>query len=161
VTATRTRRLAGGVLLLTLPLAACTGGGDGGGSGAASGASGPGAAPVTRWWGGQADYCSVLRSTVAAGRSILPGVGADDPARLASTKAFVAELQKDAQKDAPSSVSGAWHVLGPAVVKIVASGGNLRSVKGIDPAAVQRAATTVATHAKQACHVDVSGASPR
>jgi len=155
MTTTRARRIAGGALLLTLPLAACTGGGgDGGGSGAASGASGPGAAPVTRWWSGSADYCSVLRSTVAAGRSILPGVSADDPARLASTKAFVDEVQKDA----PSAVSAAWHVLGPAVVKIVASGGNLRAVKGIDPAAVQRAATTVATHAKQACHVDVSGA---
>ena len=155
MTTTRARRLAGGALLLTLPLTACTGGGgDGGGSGAASGASGPGAAPVTRWWSGHADYCSVLRSTVAAGRSILPGVGADDPARLASTKAFIAEVRKDA----PAAVAGAWDVLGPAVVKIVASGGNLRSVKGIDPAAVQRAATSVAAHAKQACHVDVSGA---
>ena len=139
-----------GALLSTLPLAACTGGG--GAGGAASTAKAADAAPVARWWSG-GDYCVMLRDTVKAGRSILPGVGATDPARLASTKAFVTDLQHAA----PPAVASAWRVLGPAVVGIVASGGHLDHVKGIDPAAVQRAATTIATHARSACHVDVSG----
>src|SRR5205085_3707019 len=122
-------------IVLTLPtLAACTGSGPHSTSRAPSAA---GSAQVTRWWSGGAgtDYCGMLRETVKAGRSILPGVGADDPARLASTKAFVADLERLA----PSAVAGAWRVLGPAVVKIVASGGHLDQVKGIDPAAVQQA----------------------
>jgi len=145
-----TRHLvAAGAVVALVPLAGCTGGSSGGSSAGRVAAS-P-AAQHVQWWSG-GDYCGMLRQTVRAGRSILPGVGADDPTRLATTKAFVADLERSA----PASVSGAWHVLGPAVVKIVASGGNLRQVKGIDPAAVQHAATAIAAHAKAACHVDVS-----
>jgi hypothetical protein len=99
-----------------------------------------------------ADYCGMLRATVAAGRSILPNVTANDPALLTSTKAFVAELEAVA----PSSVAGSWKVLGSAVLTLVASGGDPTKVKGVDAAAVRAAASTVAADAKHSCGVDLN-----
>ena len=98
------------------------------------------------------DYCGMLRDTVAAGHSILPNVTANDPALLTSTRAFVAELQAVA----PATVAGPWHVLGPAVITIVGSGGDTTKVKGIDAAAVRTAASTVAADAMRSCGVDLS-----
>jgi hypothetical protein len=98
------------------------------------------------------EYCAMLKQTVAAGKSILPGATADDPALLTSTKAFVAELEAVA----PSSLTGPWKVLGGAVLTLVGSGGDTAKVKGIDAAAVRRSATTVAADAKHSCGVDLS-----
>jgi hypothetical protein len=98
------------------------------------------------------DYCGMLRQTVAAGKSILPGVTAKDPALLTSTRAFVAELEAVA----PASIAGSWQVLGPAVTTLVESGGDLASVKRVDVAAVRKAANTVAADAKRSCGVDLS-----
>jgi hypothetical protein len=94
----------------------------------------------------------MLRQTLAAGRSILPGVTAHDPALLTSTKAFVAEIEAVA----PSTAAGAWKVLGNAVITVVASGGDTTKVKTVDAAAVRTAAGTVAADAKRSCGVDLS-----
>ncbi|HKC29242.1 MAG TPA: hypothetical protein VKB75_14610 [Jatrophihabitans sp.] len=100
----------------------------------------------------QTQYCDMLRQTISAGRSILPNVTANDPALLASTRAFVAELRAVA----PPTAAGPWRVLGPAVLALVGSGGDLAKVKGIDAAAVQEAARVVAADAKRSCGVDLS-----
>jgi hypothetical protein len=100
----------------------------------------------------KADYCGMLRQTVGAGRSILQGVTANDPALVISTKAFVAEIEATA----PSAMAGSWKVLGPVVLTIVESGGDTTKVKGIDAAAVRKAASTVAAHAKHSCGVDLA-----
>lgn len=98
------------------------------------------------------DYCGMLRQTVAAGKSILPGVTANDPALLTSTRAFLAELEAVA----PPSVAGSWQVLGHAVITFVESGGDSTTVKRVDAAAVRKAASTVAADAKHSCGVDLS-----
>jgi hypothetical protein len=98
------------------------------------------------------DYCRMLRQTVAAGKSILPGVTANDPALLTSTRAFLAELEAVA----PTSVAGSWQVLGRAVITFVESGGGLAAVKRGDAAAVRKAASAVAADAKHSCGVDLS-----
>jgi hypothetical protein len=89
---------------------------------------------------------------VAAGKSILPGVTANDPALLSSTRAFLAELQAVA----PATVAGSWQVLGPAVITLVESGGDSAAVKKVDAAAVRKAAGAVAADAKRSCGVDLS-----
>jgi hypothetical protein len=161
-------------------LAGCTGGGNSASGGITTtvpDASGPAA---TRWWSNsaatvgsvidlknpqavaaklhesQTDYCGMLRETVRADKSILPGVGAQDPALVASTKAFVSELERVA----PSPFAHSWQILGAVVLKVVASGGDLSKVKGVDQVAVQQAGTTVAAHAKSTCHVNVSATHP-
>jgi hypothetical protein len=179
----RTRITAAAVALAAAALVTgCTGGGSGDGASAGIrttdlGAAGP---TATRWWSNSAvsagsvidvqhpqaaaaklhesqqDYCGMLRDTVRADKSIMPGVGATDPTLVASTKAFVSELERVA----PSPVARSWQVLGDVVLKLVASGGDLSKVKGVDQAAVQRAGTAVAAHAKSTCHVNVSAVRP-
>jgi hypothetical protein len=151
------------VVLALAPAAAACGGG-GGGPAAPSGqqprlvtvTDGSSTSAQTRaaahWWSTGADYCTILRQTLRAGRSILPGVTAKDPALLASTKAFLADLEAAA----PAAVAGPWHVLGHAVITLVASGGDPTKVKGVDAAAVRRAASTVAAQARHSCGVDLS-----
>lgn len=138
-------------------------------------ASNPSGASAVRWWSNGAvgsgsavdpanpaaaaaqlspsaeQYCAMLRQTVAAGKSVLSDVTANDPALLASTKAFIAEIEAVA----PPSVAGPWRVLGPAVLTLVDSGGDSTKVKGIDAAAVRKAATAVAADAKHSCGVDL------
>jgi hypothetical protein len=162
------------------PLAACTPGGSSGPRPLPSLTFGQqsfsSALVATRWWSNSAnqagstldpkhpeagaaglsvsptDYCGMLRQTVAAGKSILPGVTANDPALLTSTRAFLAELEAVA----PPSVAGPWQVLGSAVITFVESGGDSTAVKTIDAAAVRKAASTVAADAKHSCGVDLS-----
>jgi hypothetical protein len=173
------RAVAIGALVALAPgLAACSGGSSGTSAPAAGAASGP---PAARWWSNSAaksgtvidaadptgvaaqlhpsptDYCGMLRETLAAGKSILPGVTARDAARLTSTEAFVAEIQRVA----PTSVAAAWHTLGDALVAVVASGGDIAKVHGVDPHAVQRAAATVSADARTGCHVDLAAAPKR
>ena len=100
----------------------------------------------------ESQYCGMLRQTVAAGKSILPGVTANDPALLTSTRAFMAELEAVA----PATVAGSWQVLGPAVITLVESGGDSAAVKKVDAVAVRKAAGTVAADAKHSCGVDLS-----
>jgi hypothetical protein len=171
-------RVAVAVVLAALaPAVAACGGGSGSESSATSGAQLQSSALVaTRWWSNSAaqagstidashpdelagqlhtspaDYCGMLRQTLAAGHSILPNVTANDPALLTSTKAFMAELEAVA----PSAVAGSWKVLGPAVLTLVASGGDPAKVKGIDAAAVRVAARKVAADAKHSCGVDLN-----
>jgi hypothetical protein len=109
------------------------------------------ATTTTHWWSG-ADYCGILRQTMRAGHSILPGATAGDPALLTATKAFVSDLT-DA---APGSVRAQWQILGPALTDLVSSGGKLSAVSGVDSRAVAAAATVIAADAKTRCHVDVS-----
>jgi hypothetical protein len=173
------RRIAAvGALLSVVPLTAgcISGGNDGGGPVSMGEQSFSSALVATRWWSNSVhklgtvldtehpeagaeglsaspiDYCGMLRQTVAAGKSILPGVTANDPALLTSTRAFLAELEAVA----PAPVAGSWQVLGPAVITLVESGGDLASVTRVDAAAVRKAAGTVAADAKRSCGVDLS-----
>lgn len=178
----RSRTVAACAAIALVPVAAACSGGGGGGAGGGtqtpSGApqSSSSALVATRWWSNSvahagstidakdpesaagklhassADYCGMLRETVAAGHTILPNVTANDPALLTSTKAFMAELEAVA----PSAVAGAWKVLGSAVLTFVESGGDSSKAKGIDAAAVGTAASTVAADAKRSCGVDLS-----
>lgn len=164
--------LAGGALLGTAALTACSGGTHSGGN-----PSTPSTFVPTRWWANTVvtagstidpkhpdaaaasltpskdDYCHMLDDTLAAGKSILPGIGATDPALLTSTEAFVAELTKAA----PTEVSASWKLLGPTVVALVKSGGSQTALPSVDAAAVQQAATQIAAHARAVCGVDLSG----
>jgi hypothetical protein len=177
---TRRRAAAACAILAIAPLAAaCSGGGtspSGDGTGVPSTGPTSSALVAVRWWSNSAsragslidphdpeaaaahlsaspaDYCGMLRQTIAAGRSILPNVTANDPALLTSTKAFIAELEAVA----PSGVAGSWKVLGSAVLTFVESGGDSTKVKGVDAAAVRKAESTVAADAKHSCGVDLS-----
>jgi hypothetical protein len=95
-------------------------------------------------------YCAMLKQTVAAGKSILPGATANDPRLLASTEAFVAELQAVA----PSQVSKQWQTLGDVLVQFVKSGG--QSSGDASTAKLTAAATVISTDAKSRCGVDIS-----
>ena len=170
------------VVTLVPGVAACTGGGSAqpqaAGLSVQTVLTPAAAAPVhaTRWWSNgaavagssidrrnpaalagrlhtsQEQYCSMLRQTVRAGRTILPNVTAKDPALLASTTAFLAELEAVA----PARVAGPWRVVGSAVITLVASGGDASKVHGVDAAAVREAVSTVAADAKHSCGVDLS-----
>ena len=161
---------AGLALAAGLSLTACSGG---------HGGSTPNpsdtAVAATRWWGDGAQavgstidpknptaaaknlhpsrqtYCQILKQTVSAGRSILPGATAGSPALLASTEAFVAELQGVA----PAQVSEAWKLLGATVLSLVESGG--KSGSAGNAAQLGTAVTTVANDAKTNCGVSLAG----
>lgn len=94
----------------------------------------------------------MLKQTVNAGKSILPGATANDPRLLASTEAFVAELQAVA----PSQVSQQWQTLGEVLVQFVKSGG--KSAGTTSPATLTAAATAISNDAKTRCGVDISAA---
>jgi hypothetical protein len=173
------RAVAACAVLAIVPVGAgCSGDGGGNGSGAPTSSSG---VVATRWWSNtevkagstiepgspdaavsklhasRTDYCTMLRQTLAAGKSILPGVTAADPALLISSKAFVGEIQKVA----PSAIASSWRVLGTAVIALVESRGDTtKATKEIDAAAVQKAGSTVASDAKHSCGVDLSAAKP-
>lgn len=97
-------------------------------------------------------YCGMLEQTLAAGKSIMPGISATDPALLTSTLAFVAELQAVA----PTEVHAAWKTLGDALVVLVKSGGDSTKLPQTDASAVSKAADAIAAHSKKACGLDLS-----
>lgn len=94
----------------------------------------------------------MLTDTLAAGKSVLPGVTATDPALVTATVAFVNELSRVA----PTSVRDDWKTLGSVIVALAKSGGRLASVQGVDNKAVAKAVTAVAGDAKTACGIDLS-----
>jgi hypothetical protein len=100
------------------------------------------------------DYCGMLKQTVAAGKSILPGVKADDPVLLTSTKAFVAEIAQVA----PGGVHGQWQVLGPVILALVKSGGDTTALKSIDVHAVAQSADAIAADSIKNCGVNLASA---
>ena len=100
-------------------------------------------------------YCTVLRQTTAAGRSVLPTTDAHDPVLILSTQAFVGELTALA----PAPVHAAWVTAGTAVLALVRSGGDLDTVQVAHPAAVRAATSAIAVDAKKVCHLDVSSTS--
>jgi hypothetical protein len=110
-----------------------------------------GTATATHWWSGT-DYCTILRQTMRAGHSILPGATAGDPKLLTATKAFVSDLTAAA----PDSVRAQWQVLGPALTDLVESGGKPSAISGVNSRLVAAAATAIAADAKARCRVDVS-----
>ncbi len=146
-------------------------------AGSGSTPSAPNSTVATRWWSDNAadkgstislgdptaaagklhpdrrEYCTMLQQTVAAGKSILPGVTRADPRLLASTEAFVSELQQVA----PSQVSKQWKLLGDALVEFVKSQG--QSLGSVTTQQMAVAAQVISTDASQQCHVNVA-ASP-
>jgi hypothetical protein len=162
-------------LVVASSLAGC-GGARHGSSQAAKTSSPPSSPVATRWWSNSAvtsgstispaqpgaeaarlhvspgDYCGMLKQTVAAGKSILPGITATDPALLTSTKAFVAEIEKVA----PAGVTAQWQVLGPTVLALVKSGGDTAALPTGNLGAVTTAALAIAADSKKNCGVDLS-----
>ena len=102
----------------------------------------------------QAEYCGMLKQTLAAGKSILPGISSADPALLASTQAFVAEIAAVAA----GPIAGDWKLIGTAIVALVKSAGQSPDFSAISAPAVQKAALAVAADARATCHLDLSGA---
>lgn len=151
-------------------LAGC--GGSSGGTSHSSQSSSPAAA--TRWWSNtavsvgstvspadpeaaaarlspsQADYCGMLKQTLAANKSLVSAITAADPALAVSARAFLAEIQRVA----PASVSGQWHVLGPAVLALVKSGGTSGLPSNLG--ALTSAANAISSDAQTNCGVDLS-----
>jgi hypothetical protein len=145
-------------------------------AGTISSASSTSSAVATRWWSNsavpigstvsstqpgatatklhpsQADYCGMLKQTVAAGKSLLPGLTATDPALVTSTKAFVAEIEKVA----PAGITAQWQVLGPAVLTVVKSGGDITALPSADLGPAITAANAITADSKKTCGVDLS-----
>ncbi len=163
----RVSAAAGAAVVLAATLTGC---------GNAAGSTPPPGSAATRWWSNSAaragstipadgsdpaaaklrpsdqDYCGMLEQTLAAGKSILPGMTAGNPTLLTSTKAFITELQRVA----PAALASEWQILGTAVLAIVESGGATSALHGIDPARVGQAAAKVSTDARARCGVDLS-----
>lgn len=99
-------------------------------------------------------YCGMLDQTLAAGKSILPGISATDPALLTATKAFIGELQKVA----PAGIQSAWKTLGTAVITIAESGGDAGKLAQIDAKAVADAASQVSAEAEKDCGLSLAAA---
>lgn len=167
-------------LALTLPVAACSGSSHKrvtDSTGATLQPTSSSSLTATRWWSNseaaqgstidpkqpgaaaaklhasEPEYCAMLKQTLAAGKSILPDASATDPALLASTQAFVAELQAVA----PPAVAGQWQVLGDALVSFVKTGGKSLG-SGSSSAAVTKAAQAISTDATKSCHLDLTSA---
>ncbi|PZS29129.1 MAG: hypothetical protein DLM59_13205 [Pseudonocardiales bacterium] len=100
----------------------------------------------------QTDYCTMLKQTVAAGKSILPDITSADPALLTSAKAFVAEIEKVA----PPSVTSQWQLIGPAVLSLVKSGGDTSALPTVDLGALTKAADAIGADSLANCGVDLS-----
>ena len=146
-----------------------------GGYGASVVATGP---TVTRWWGNsaespgstvdpadpaaaaanlkpsRADYCGMLKQTLAAGHSLFPDASAADPALHTAAIAFVNELQHVA----PTEVAASWQVLGSLIIKLVQANGNPSAMQGVDSAKVSAAVATVSSDAQSRCGVSLSTA---
>jgi hypothetical protein len=142
-------------------------------------AAGSGATAAARWWSNSAaaagstidparpsaaaaklsrsrtQYCQMLTQTLQSGRSVLAGVGAQDPARSTATIAFVAELQRVA----PAEVSTAWDTLAPALVRLVKPATTPPTADAADAAKTASAAKTIADDAKAHCNLDLSRSS--
>jgi hypothetical protein len=128
------------------------------GCSAASPTSGPAAAPVSstgavRWWSDGADYCAVLRQTVAHKGGLLAGASAASPQLQATTRAFVAEITSVA----PAQVARSWRIVGTALESLVAGS---RSGSG-DATAVGPAAQAIAADARSRCGLDLATPSSR
>jgi len=164
-------------LVVTVSVAGCSGAHHGSSHAAkTSSASSPSSFVATRWWSNsavtagskissahpdaaaadlhasRADYCGMLKQTVAAGKSILPGITATDPALLTSTKAFIAEIEQVA----PAGITGQWQVLGPTVLALVKSGGDTTALPSVDLGAVTKAADAISADSTKNCGVDLS-----
>lgn len=100
----------------------------------------------------RSDYCGMLRQTLAAGHSILPGATATDPALRAAATAFVSELQGVA----PGEVRASWQTLGTVLMTLVRPGGSASALKGLDASKIRSAVTSVSADAKSRCGVDLS-----
>ena len=152
-----------------------------GGSAKPSSASTPGAGPAvaqvaTRWWSNPAAakgshidesnpgsaanllvpsedvYCTMLKQTLAAGRTILPQAKAGDKALVASTRAFIAEIQGVA----PVAVADEWKTLAPTLLALV-SGGQLPANTSAQAKANASAANAISADAKSNCGVSLAG----
>lgn len=163
------------VLVVTLP------GGNGSGEARSSrtGASGPAVQQVaTRWWSNpvadkgsridesnpdaaanllvpsQDTYCAMLKETLSAGRAVLPSAKAGDKALVASTKAFIAEIQGVA----PASVAGDWRTLAPTLIALV-SGKQLPANTSDQAKANAAAAKAIGADAKANCGISLTTSS--
>lgn len=115
------------------------------------GAPQPSTSVATQWWSAKG-YCGILRQTLLAGHSILPGAAAGDPELLTATRKFVASVTAAA----PGKVRAQWQVLGPALTQLVETGGTPGNISGVNTRLVAQAAAAIASDAKKRCQLDVS-----
>ena len=177
----RTAAATCGTALAAVSLAACTGGGShsnsSGTSGALSSSAAPvAAAPAVRWWSNsvasagstidpknpaavaaklapsRGEYCEMLSETLKAGKSVLAGVTASDPALVNTAVAFVTELERVA----PGAVSDAWKVLSPALLALVKSNGSAPTQSKADITATMNATKVIATDAQKNCGLNLA-----
>lgn len=175
---TRTTRRGAAVLLtgaaITAGLTACSGSSGPSGSSASTAVS---ISPVsngqtaTRWWSdsagssgstidlgdptaaasgvhpSQPEYCGILKATANATKAQLSTMQTKNAASVATLQAFVAELQASA----PSEVSGAWKVLGGALLALVNSKAGHVSTGTATSAQIEAASQAIVRNAEQKC----------
>jgi hypothetical protein len=163
-------------VLLVASVAGCGGAKHDAGTSPAAGSASPSTFVATRWWSNAAvavgskidpahpdaaaaalhpsvaDYCGMLKQTLAAGKSILPDITATDPALLASAKAFIAEIEKVA----PAGITAQWQLVGPAVLSLVKSAGDTSALPTVDLAGLTKAANAINADSLANCGVDLS-----
>lgn len=168
--------MAGAAVVLAATVAGCTSSHPKKAADHGTSSSSPSTFVATRWWSNtavtvgskidpahpdaaakdlhpsQADYCTMLKQTVAAGRSILPDLTSNDPALLTSAKAFIAEIEKVA----PAGITAQWQLVGPAVLSLVKSGGDTGSLPSLNLGALTAAANAINADSVTNCGVDLS-----
>ena len=149
------RPVAAAVAAAAVAVLAGCGGGSGGGSGAGGASvptpaeSGSAVASTVQWWPAGADYCTVLRRTVAHGAGAVRAAGGL-PVVPGSTRAFVTAVERAA----PGQLAPAWRTIGTALLELV---GGASGQPAIRPEAVRRAERLVAADARRRCAVDLGG----
>lgn len=167
-------------IIVALTVAGCTSSKHASTSSSASSASPSGSSPATaaatRWWSNsaatvgttidpanpgaaaaklhpsQTEYCGMLKQTLDARKSILPTAGTSDPALLSGAEAFAAEIQQVA----PAGITASWHVLGPAIIGLIKSGGQVPTGAAGQTAKTLQAAQAVSADAKATCKLDLT-----
>lgn len=99
-------------------------------------------------------YCSMLKQTLLAGHAVLPSAKAGDKALVASTKAFVAEIQSVA----PPTVVDDWRTLAPTLIALV-SGKQLPANTSQQAKANANAAKAIGADAKTNCGLSLTASS--
>lgn len=102
----------------------------------------------------QDSYCAMLKETLAAGRAVLPSAKAGDKALVASTRAFIAEIQGVA----PASVVDDWRTVAPTLIALV-SGKDLPPNTSAQAKANAAAAKAIGADAKANCGISLTTSS--
>lgn len=100
-------------------------------------------------------YCTVLKQTIRAGHALLPDVSGKDPVLTITAEAFIGELTALA----PAPIQTAWQTTGAVVLALIASKGQLSTIKQFGAAGLAQATARIAADARNACHVNLASTS--